>query len=83
MWSNLDQPLWLNLYDISHVFMSGEDQFVVDDTLWLRFKQHATRVDLHILTKLDSFVGTTLLELGTVVKVASSDALSNVGGLIV
>lgn len=49
--SQLDQPLGLNLYDFSHVFLGGEYELVVNEPLRVSVEQSGRRVDINDLPR--------------------------------
>lgn len=44
------------LTHLSHEFLSGENQFMINDPAGLLFKQGAVGMDIHCLLMLDRFV---------------------------
>ena len=75
---DLAQPLGLDLDDLAHELLGGEDELVVDDPARLRLVERGGGVDVHGLRVLDGAVVEALLQLGCVVEEARGDRLGRV-----
>ena len=75
---DLAQPLGLDLDDLAHELLGGEDELVVDDPARLRLVERGGGVDVHGLRVLDGAVVEALLQLGCVIEEARGDRLGRV-----
>ena len=66
MGGDFHQPIRLDLDHISHVFVSGEDEFVVDDAVGLILVEDRARVDSDIQAILGSFIDSVSMQAGAV-----------------
>ncbi len=80
---DLEQPVGLDLEDIAHELLAGEDELVEENPLGADLEERGGRVDLDGVGVLDSPVAPALLKVGGVVEEAGAEALADVGVLLV
>jgi hypothetical protein len=73
---HLNQPGVLDLDDLPHVLLGGEDELVVDEPPGQGLEQTTVGVDVHGLLVLGCFVRAGLAQLRCVVEESGSDGLA-------
>lgn len=77
IWGKLDQPLWINGRDFSHVFLGRQNEFMVDNPVGLSVEEGARGVDVDHLTVNECPIPFLGVLLGGVTEKPTTDGLLN------